>query len=327
MDLRTKPSLLLKLLFVVFTCAFQVCTAQTDSLTFSPQWHPQAQFAGFYMAQKMGYYNDAGLRVKINHPGTSETVFKKLENGEADIVSLMLLSAMTQYTTAPKLVNVAQLSQNSSLLIVAKKETGIVKQEDLNNKNIGTWKSGFDEVPKAFIKSNHMNVNWVPVLSGINLFLNNGVDAQVVTSYNEYNQLFLSGIDREELSTFYFNKMGFNIPEDGLYCLEATVEQKKEAIAKFIQASFKGWEYARTHKEETLQEVLHLMKEAHLPTNKVHQSIMLDQVLLLMQSKNNVRLGLLEPETFDRANQLLLENNKITKAIPYEIFFMPDLSL
>jgi len=327
MDLRTKPSLILKLLFVVFTCAFQVCEAQTDSLTFSPQWHPQAQFAGFYMAQKMGYYNEAGLHVKIIHPGISETVFKKLENGEADIVSLMLLSAMTQYNITPKLVNVAQLSQNSSLLIVAKKETGIVKQEDLHNKNIGIWKSGFDEVPKAFVKNNNMNVNWVPVLSGINLFLNDGVEAQVVTSYNEYNQLFLSGIDREELSTFYFNEMGFNIPEDGLYCLESTVEQKKEAIAKFIQASFKGWEYARNQKEETLQEVLRLMKEAHLPTNKAHQSIMLDQVLLLMQSKNNVRPGLLEPETFDHANQLLLENNKITKAIPYETFFMPDLSL
>ncbi|QGY43168.1 ABC transporter substrate-binding protein [Maribellus comscasis] len=327
MDLKTNPNLLLKIILVAFTCSYHVCTAQTDSLTFSPQWHPQAQFAGFYMAQKMGYYKEAGLEVKIIHPGTSETVFNKLEKGEADIVSMMLLSAMTQYKTEQKLVNVAQLSQNSSLLIVAKKEKGIVKPEDLNNKKIGIWKSGFDEVPKAFAKSNNLNVNWVPVLSGINLFLNNGVDAQVVTLYNEYNQLFLSGIDREELSTFYLNDMGFNIPEDGLYCLQATVKQKKEAIEKFIQASFKGWEYARNHKEETLQEVLRLMKEAHLATNKAHQSNMLDQILLLMQAKNNIPSGFLEPETFERANQLLLDDNKITKAIPYESFFVPDLSL
>ncbi len=325
MNLKPKTNLRLTFIFIVLTSVSQICSAQ--SLTFSPQWYPQAQFAGFYMAQKKGYYSEAGLDVKIIHPGTSENVFNKLEKGEADIVSLMLLTAMQEHNNTPNLINIAQLSQNSSLLIVAKKEKGIEKTEDLNNKNIAIWKSGFDEVPKAFVKSNKLKVNWVPVLSGINLFLNDGVDAQVITSYNEYNQLLLSGVDKEKLTTFYFNEMGFNIPEDGLYCLKTTLDQRKEAIEKFIRASLKGWEYARANRDETIQEVLQLMKEAHQPTNKAHQTNMLEQVLLLMESKDKTRMGLLNPETFDRANQLLIDDNNIKEPIPYNEFYNPDLSL
>ena len=37
----------------------------TEVKTLATQWHPQAQFAGFYVALEKGYYQDAGLNVKI----------------------------------------------------------------------------------------------------------------------------------------------------------------------------------------------------------------------------------------------------------------------
>ena len=41
-------------------------TAQ--KITFTPQWTPQSQFAGYYAALENGYYNEAGLEVGIVHP-------------------------------------------------------------------------------------------------------------------------------------------------------------------------------------------------------------------------------------------------------------------
>jgi len=37
--------------------------AELRSASFIPHWLPQAQFAGYYMAQEKGFYRDAGLDV------------------------------------------------------------------------------------------------------------------------------------------------------------------------------------------------------------------------------------------------------------------------
>ena len=34
-----------------------------ERLVFTPQWTAQAQFAGYYVAQEMGFYKEAGLDV------------------------------------------------------------------------------------------------------------------------------------------------------------------------------------------------------------------------------------------------------------------------
>ena len=38
-----------------------------QQIVFTPQWLPQSQFAGYYVAQELGYYEDAGLDVVIEH--------------------------------------------------------------------------------------------------------------------------------------------------------------------------------------------------------------------------------------------------------------------
>ena len=37
-------------------------------VVYTPTWTAQAQFAGFYVADAMGFYKDAGLDVVIKHP-------------------------------------------------------------------------------------------------------------------------------------------------------------------------------------------------------------------------------------------------------------------
>ena len=43
-------------------CAACVVNAQ-QKLVFTPQWTAQSQFVGFYVANSMGYYQEAGLPV------------------------------------------------------------------------------------------------------------------------------------------------------------------------------------------------------------------------------------------------------------------------
>ena len=46
----------------------QMTVAQNDTIVFIPQWTAQAQFAGYYVAEAKGFYREAGVKVRIEHP-------------------------------------------------------------------------------------------------------------------------------------------------------------------------------------------------------------------------------------------------------------------
>jgi NitT/TauT family transport system substrate-binding protein len=209
---------------------------------------------------------------------------------------------------------------------VAKKEKNIKTLLDFNGKKIGIWKSGFDEIPKSLVQKNNLKVTWVPLLSSVNMFMMDGIDVMTVMWYNEYDQIINSGYNPEELTTFFFSDLGFNVPEDGLYCLDSTYHRKKDELQKFVRATLKGWEYARFNQEETIQVVLKYMKKEHVPTNYAHQKWMLEKVLQLMQpTTSHVKNGVLQPEHFNKAQELLLNGKFISKKIPYLDFYKPVL--
>lgn len=312
---------------ILFATSISKVYAQAEKLTFSPHWIPQAQFAGYYVALDQGFYKEAGLDVQIIHPSASISAFDYLLNGKADLISSFLLDGIRQRAQGVPLVNVGQLSQHSALMMVAKKESGIAQLKDLNHKRLGIWSTGFDDIPKAMIRENNYEIELVPVLNTINLFLMDGVDALTVMYYNEYDQIINSGINEDELTTFFFSEYGFDIPEDGWYCLEKTYTEKKEALRKFIKATLKGWEYAAQNKDYTIDLVVGEMKKAHLPNNKAHQRWMLDKILELITPGNkNVKKGqLLEQDYFRAVNILksgLLDNYRESDLLP-ENFYKP----
>lgn len=299
---------------------------QTPKVTFSPHWLPQAQFAGYYVAQQKGFYKQEGIDVDIVHPSASVMATDRLISEKSDIISLFLVTALSQRSKNLDLVNIAQMSQNSALLFVSKKNANINSLADLKGKRIGVWESGFREVPNAIIQSNNYQVNWVPILSSVNMFMIGGVDAMTVMWYNEYDQIINSGMNPDELTTIFFSDYGYNIPEDGIYCLNKTLLQRKSDLQKFVRGTLKGWEYAKTHKEETLGIVLDLMKKAHVATNLAHQSWMLDRILELHEpGEKNVSRGELAESDFHKTQRLLIDGAFMNQKIAFKDFYKPVL--
>lgn len=295
---------------LLFLLTLQTWQVQSERLVFSPHWIPQAQFAGFYVALDQGFYRDAGLEVQIIHSSADVSSLDLLKSGKADVVSSFLMDAIKLRVNQTPLVNIAQLSQHSALMLVAKKKSGINKPEDLEGKKLGIWSSGFDDIPFAFLRDRKINMEIVRILNTVNLFLMDGVDVMTVMNYNEYNQIINCGINEDELTTFYFTDYGYDIPEDGLYCLESTYKTKKEALLKFVQATLKGWEYAAKNRDYTVNLVVAEMKKAHLPNNKAHQYWMLDRVLeQITPGKKQVNKGQLLHTDFLHALDIIKANS------------------
>lgn len=320
---------ILKFSFTVFfLLSVTLGNGQNSTLTFVPQWLPQAQFAGYYAALDQGFYEEQGLTVRLSHPSDDESAMKLLKDGKADVISSFLIDGLTKHVLneAP-LINIAQLSQHSSMMFVTKEKSGIDSISELEQKKVAIWSTGFDKLPRALLKDQDVEVEFVPIYNTINLFLEGGVDAMTVMYYNEYDQIINSGVNEEELNTFFFSDFKeFDIPEDGLYCLEDTYLARKEDLKKFVEATLQGWNYVAQNKKYALDLVVDKMNEAHLANNRAHQRWMLNKVLdLLSPKEKDIKKGHLLEADFRQALDILQSNleSDTEPALKFEDFHKP----
>lgn len=300
---------------------FFIVSGQTNlqKIRLGLHWQPQAQFAGYYIGVEKGIYKKYGLEVELLHASPSVTSQELLLEGIVDFASMFLSTAMFLRSSNQPVVNICQLSQHSAQLLVTK-DKEIKEPADLNGMKIGIWRSGFDELLMALVKKFDLNIEYVPINSTINLFIFGGIDVLTVMWYNEYHSILNAGINEDELNTLFFADYGFDIPEDGIYCLEKNLD--KQTIQKFTQATLEAWDYAFANREESIELVKKEMTAKYVPFNKSHQNWMLNRTYDLFKVKNKGDSpGELLKSDFENANYLFNYIGEIEGEINYEDFY------
>ena len=295
-------------------------TAQ--QMTFTPQWMPQSQFAGYYAALENGYYAEAGLDVTIKHPTASYSSMNMLKDGTADIITAELIRAMMATDGEVRLVNLMQTTQHSTLVLLSR--SGEVRQmADLAGRRVGTWRAGFSEIPHMIDDEQQLGIEWVQFTNPLNLYISGAIDAALAKSYNEQVLFSMAGITPE--SVLRFADMGYDFPEDGLYVTEAFYKKHPEQCRLFAEASRKGWEWVRNHREEALAIVMKHVKAEKVPTNIYIQKWMLEAVLAEQEEvKGEAPSYILNKEDVDQLNAMLLKHGYIGKPIVYNRFVGGD---
>ena len=150
---------------VAISCALLLfCIgASAQKIVFTPQWTPQAQFAGAYVAMDKGFYADEGLEVEMRHIGRTSTVgaLDMLLDGQTDVITMQLLQAIVARSDGRPVVNVMQSTQKSGLCCVTRKPVSGPK--DLDGMKIGRWKSGFAELSNIIVDNLGLDVEWIPL--------------------------------------------------------------------------------------------------------------------------------------------------------------------
>ncbi|NWF91510.1 MAG: ABC transporter substrate-binding protein [Syntrophaceae bacterium] len=291
--------------------------------TFLPQWKPQAQFAGYYMAKEKGFYKRNGIDLTILQGGPDRHASVYLTKDRTDFATLWLSTALRMQESGQPIVNVAQIIQRSALMLVAKKSSQIRRPEDLNGKKVSLWGDDFQIQPKAFFKKYQIHVRVIPQSFSINLFLRGGVDVASAMWYNEYHTLLNSGLDPEDLITFLFHEHGLNFPEDGIYTLKENFKKDPALSCSFARASLEGWLYAFSHTEETLDIVVRQMLQAKIPVDRIHQKWMLTRMKeLILPGGTPTAMGVLQPTDYDRVAQELKRAGLIRRSSDLNHFFV-----
>jgi NitT/TauT family transport system substrate-binding protein len=289
-------------------------------ITFLPQWVPQAQFAGYYMAYHKGIYEKYNLHVTIVQGGPEKPPDEYLADGRVDVSSLWLIRGIQLRDRGLMIVNIGQIIQRSALMLAAKKSSEINTLESLKGKRVSLWDDVFGVQARAFFKKYGLHVFILPQGYSVNLFLRGIVDVASVMEYNEYYQILMSGINADELITFSFADFGLGFPEDGLYVLEKTFEKNPQMWNSFVTASLEGWEYAFSHPEETLDVIMDHLRRAHVPTSRVHQRWMLEKMKKLILP-DDASAGVLRKKDYEATRETLKDLGIISSTITYDSFY------
>lgn len=293
-----------------------------DSVVLQLKWVTQGQFAGYYVAQDKGYYEEAGLDVTINPGGPDISPPQVIAGGGADVIIDWLPSALASREKGVALVNIAQPFTSSGMELTCRADTGITKPEDFRGKTLGVWFFG-NEYPFLSWMSQlgiptEGGADGVTVLKqGFNVdpLIQKQADCISTMTYNEYWQVIDAGLPADQLVVFKYEDQGVATLEDGLFALEDNLKDAAfvDKMARFVKASMRGWDYAREHPEEAAQIVLD--NDSTGAQTEEHQVRMVGEIVKLLGAAGSV--GALDEAAYQRTVDTLLAGGSdpvITKA-------------
>jgi NitT/TauT family transport system substrate-binding protein len=230
--------------------------ASAEDVTLQLKWVTQAQFAGYYVAEDQGFYDEEGLNVTIKPGGPDVAPPQVIAGGGADVIIDWMPSALAAREKGLPLVNIAQPFKRSGMMLTCRNDSGVTATEDFPGQTLGVWFGGNEYPFLSWMSKLGLSTDGGPegvtvLKQGFNVdpLLQKQAACISTMTYNEYWQVIDAGLTPEELTVFKYEDQGVATLEDGLYVLEERLSDPAfvETMAKFVRASMKGWKWAEEH--------------------------------------------------------------------------------
>lgn len=219
------------------------------------QWLPQGQFAGYFAAQEMGFFEDEGLDVEIIPSGGDIVPQDALGTGQVDFALAWVPKVLqTIESSGVELTNIAQVFQRSGTLQVAWADGDIKEVADFEGKRIGSWGFGNEWEIFAAMAEKDLDSSKVDIITqtfDMNAFLEGDIDAAQAMTYNEYAQLLEATnpdtgklYTPEDFHVISYEETGGAMLQDAIWAdtkrLADDTEYADTAV-KLLKAVTKGW--------------------------------------------------------------------------------------
>jgi NitT/TauT family transport system substrate-binding protein len=266
------------------------------------QWEPQAQFAGYFAADREGYYAEEGLHVTMLRGGAEviPQVVGSAPDGPEFTIAWVPKVLEVRAKGQSDLVDIAQIFQRSGTRSVSwaagkgpqpTSDTNITSPENFAGKKVGVWDFGNEyEVTAGGLKFNLVqNQDYTKVIQPFNmdLLLNREIDVAEAMIYNEYAQVLEATnaetgelYQPEDLNVINYNEVGTAMLQDALWARQAWLaEAGNEDIAvRFLRASFRGWMFCVDNQDKCIQYTV----DAGSTLPGGHQRWMMNEILPLV---------------------------------------------
>lgn len=253
-----------KSLIVTMIIVFAAPSWGAEKLSVMLDWFPNVDHLPLYVAQGLGYFDEAGLDVEIISPSETSDSLKLAMSGAVDIAvgyqpqTIMAAAEGLELRVIGRLVGYPL----TTLLFLDGK--GIEKTSDLEGKTVGYTVPGMmDLLMAAFAKGNGIKeYNAVNVGFTIVPALVSGQVDAVMGPFKTYEVVSMA---HQGIKASYFELEKHGIPTyDELIFLTSpkTLEGKRMAITAFADSVQRAIDFARENKEAALDLYFKALPEA-----------------------------------------------------------------
>lgn len=256
----------LGLVFALLCSCKNSSSDNIEKIDFVLDWTPNTNHTGLYVAEKLGYFEEEGIKVSIKQPpedGATAIVASGKSQFGIDFQD-SLASAFSLNEPMP-VTAVAAILQHNTSGIISLKENGIVKPSDLENKKYSLW-NGPLEIPilKHVVEmdgGDFKNVEIIPntasdVISG----LNSNIDAMwiyynwdgIATEVKGLETNFFSFKDIDPILDYYTPVIIAN---------NDYIKNHPDITKRFLKAVEKGYKYCIDNPYESAQILLETVSE------------------------------------------------------------------
>ncbi|CAN5643504.1 ABC transporter substrate-binding protein [soil metagenome] len=264
----------------VGTAAGSPATSPAGELTavqLQLQWEPQAQFAGYFAADREGFYEEEGLQVEFLRGG-AEIIPHNVgsePNGPEFTISWVPKVLEVRANGQSDLVNIAQIFQRSGTRSVSwaagagpdpVSDENITSPEQFADKNIGVWDFGneYEVTAAGLLHDLVADEDYTKVIQpfDMNFLLNREVDVAEAMIYNEYAMVLEAEnpatgelYQPEDLSVIDYNEVGTAMLQDAIFARQAWLDEEgsEDVAERFLRASFRGWIFCRDNPDTCIE--------------------------------------------------------------------------
>lgn len=225
-----------------------------EPLTLQLKWTHAFQFAGYYAAQARGYYDEAGLDVRIEEAAPDTDVVGRVIDGQANF-GIGNSSLILERHAGKPVVALAAVFQHSPATIVARRGNDLQSVHDLVGKRL--MLEGQSGELAAYLKQEGVSPDSLTRIKhsfDIEDLIAGRTDA--MSAYQTFEPFLLQQRNFPYL-LLTPRSAGIDFYGDVLFTRESEWQQQNERTRAFVEASMRGWTYALDHP----QEIIDLIRE------------------------------------------------------------------
>ena len=295
-----------------FSCSVYAQSKPTERVVLQLKWSHQFQFAGYYMAKHMGYYQDAGLDVEIRPGSPTLNVTEQVISGKADF-GVGTSSLLVDYAAGKPVVVLGVIYQHSPLVLIMRSEKPSDTIERLGEGPVMIEAHSGDLL--AMLRRSGLSpddLNIVDRPKGALDLLKNKPGISSISAY-QTDEPYTLNREGVNFVTFSPRTYGIDFYGDNFFTSKKMVEDRKDLVKRFRQATIQGWKEALRDPDKAID---YILKE--YPEGKNRENLDYEARIPLDLMTKLVDPGYMNTDRWQHISDTFLETGMLEQA--------PDLS-